>query len=377
MKKIGIGLGLVLLAAASLHVFSPRLGPTTAVVPLPDDPWSLAPSRLWQVNTGTAFLAGPVCDGPRVYAIDRKGRLFAREAATGRELWQEDTKTRSTATPLLLELDGVPHLFFGNDRGIFRCLDGKTGRERWAFRGTERIAGAAAARTTSESTRVFFGDYGGRLRCLEARRGTLVWEAGIDEDINGSPAVAGQRIVFGGCDGVLRALDVDTGREIMALPLGSHIPSTPVVEGPQAWVALYGNGIVSVDLSAARPLWRYTGEKVGAFYTRPALGEGLLAAADEDGRIHLLGKEDGRLLALHRISAAVHADPLIHGDRVFVADRDGFLHAFATTPGGTNWSLRLGAPIDAPPALRGDRLFVADRQGLLSAYTPSSSKGKP
>jgi outer membrane protein assembly factor BamB len=75
-------------------------------------------TTVW-ANKGVEFgYSSPVLDGSRIYIIDNSGRLFAYNAADGKELWEHQLD-RSQRAPLVLA-DGK--LYVGTENGSFYIL---------------------------------------------------------------------------------------------------------------------------------------------------------------------------------------------------------------------------------------------------------------
>ena len=142
---------------------------------------------------------------------------------------------------------------------------------------TARVTDDHAFHPVVASPYVYFGSSADdHLHCLDLNSGTLRWRYGTDAPIRYAPMVSGDRIVFGGDDGVLYCLNRMTGEEVWHRRLsdrdwripgnGRLISSWPirtgcVVVGDQVYVTagLYpqqGAWAFSLEMATGNVLWR-------------------------------------------------------------------------------------------------------------------------
>lgn len=164
--------------------------------------------------------------------------------------------------------------------------------------------------------------------------------------------------------------------------------------GAPVWAGLVhdeGTGLLFVATDAGRVLalagdsgetaWRF--EAGAGVRARPGIAGDHLYIHADDGRLHKLGKPDGRVVWTvrlhepatgrlpptdpesrwdHYASSAVEA-----GDRVFVGGRDGRLHALAADSGRQLWTADAGDLITATPAVWRESVIFAGFDGQVRA----------
>ena len=110
----------------------------------PTDLEDLTPSasvqELWSRSFGKGeerlgLRRAPAFDSGQLYVGDSEGRVWALEAATGRELWRADTGAALSSSPGVAE--GL--VVVGGIDGEVIALDAGTGAERWRARASSEI----------------------------------------------------------------------------------------------------------------------------------------------------------------------------------------------------------------------------------------------
>ena len=205
---------------------------------------------LWTYDTGKAVVSSPVVVDGRVYVGSDDKHLHAIDFESGAPVWKFATEDIIEAPPLVRE--GV--VYCGSADMRVYAVAAATGEERWRFEGGDQFLGGANWLPATEElgARIVVGCYDNKLYCLDAASGAKVWEYQTENYVNGTPAVAGQQVVFGGCDAVLHVVDGVTGLASAEIALGEacHVAgSTAVVDG-RAYLGHYGNAFVCVDLAS-------------------------------------------------------------------------------------------------------------------------------
>ena len=90
-----------------------------------------------------------------------------------------------------------------------------------------------------------------RVLTRDPASGEKLWEYETANYLNATPAVIGDRIVFGGCDAVLHVVSGTTGKAVATVPLGDecHVASAPALDGER-----YGDAVVLARAAALRGL---------------------------------------------------------------------------------------------------------------------------
>lgn len=320
----------------------------------------------------------PYVDKGRVYAASRNGEVRALDAESGRPLWSRDTE---------LEISGGPGageglVLVGTSNGEVLALDENDGSEKWR------------ARVSSEILSVPKASYGvvvvhtidGKLFGLDAASGKQKWL--YDRTIpvltlhgSSSPVIADRRVICGFASGKLAMLDLGTGDLLwevsVSAPSGRSelermvdIDGDPLVLDDVVYVVTYQGEMAAVSLETGIVLWRrqlssYAGMGADYLYlyvsddtdhvlavdpgngaalwknkklqyrklTAPVLLGGYVVVADFEGYLHLLSREDGKLLGRLRVAkSAITTPPIVVADVAYIYAEGGEMVAVTVSP---------------------------------------------
>ena len=211
-------------------------------------PWPVnGPKRLWKVNTPGGFSSFAVAEG-KVFTIVARNIAgtpvavcVALDAGTGAELWAAPT--------------GVAMFPRGGDKGA----EGNNGGD--GPRSTPTVSG----------NRVYVYSADMVLHCLDSATGTPVWKKEIAREFSGhnigwksamSPVIDGALIYIagGGPGESMLAFNKDTGAVAWKTGNETMTHATPVVAtilGVRQAVYLMQSGLVSVEASSGKALWKF------------------------------------------------------------------------------------------------------------------------
>ena len=86
---------------------------------------------------------------------------------------------------------------------------------------------------------------------------SLLWTFNSKDEVRGSLAIVGDRVLFGSVDGHLYCVDKNTGKKIWAFKTEAEVESTPLVLGD---VVYFGGGdgfFYAVHLENGTEKWKY------------------------------------------------------------------------------------------------------------------------
>jgi outer membrane protein assembly factor BamB len=185
------------------------------------------------------------------------------------------------------------------------ALDEKDGRELWAAtlgpaRGGGGYPGPRCTPTVDQD-RLYALGCGGTLVCLAVADGAPLWKRELRKDFDGhvggweyseSPLVDQDRLIVtpGGRAATLAALNKKTGETIWqaSVPDGDHAEYSSViaaeVEGTRQYIQFLSQGVVGVNASDGKFLWRYSRPaNRTANCSTPVFSEGYVFAASGYG----------------------------------------------------------------------------------------------
>jgi outer membrane protein assembly factor BamB len=66
---------------------------------------------------------------------------------------------------------------------------------------------------------------------VDRKTGRKIWAFPTRDDIDGSPVIAGEKVVVGSLDGRLYIVDLNDGKELWSYEIGAPLFSSPAVDG--------------------------------------------------------------------------------------------------------------------------------------------------
>ncbi len=321
---------------------------------------------LWSFETGGAITSSPAIAGGRAYFGSDDGKLYAVRLSDGAQVWSFETGDMIEAPPLVH--DGV--VYVGSSDFFLYALDAETGALVWKSETGDKILGGAnAVRGPGGESRVVVGSYDNQLYCFDAKTGERVWTYATDNYVNGTPAVLGDRIVFGGCDAALHVVSAATGEGLAKIELGPecHVAGSVALADGRVYFGHYGNEFACWDLASGAKVWGY-GDGRQAFFSSPAIGADRVIFGGRDKKLHCVKKSDGTPLWTFPTRRKVDGSPVLVGDRVVFGSGDGRLYVLAAEDGEELWSYDLGKSIFSSPAVCDGTIAVGCADGRLYAF---------
>lgn len=284
-------------------------------------------SLAWEFRGDGAFAAQALVAGGVVYAGSNDGRLYALDAATGKERWRYESREQLGTRPALA--GGLVLVASLQDNVI--AVDAATGAWRWHHR-------------------------------REAREGFTIHGA-ADVVTAGGLAYAAYS------DGTVSALDVATGTvrwERQAAPSGDYqdVDALVLHEGT-LFAAAYSGAVVALDPATGLPRWQFTAPDLARLATAP----GLLVAVSAE-KIYGLSPVDGRVLWTTPLGGTPSGEPRVLGRWLMVPAGAGGLEFLELASGRLARVLDPGSGVSATPALGAGVVYVLSNAGRLLALEP-------
>jgi len=225
------------------------------------------------------------------------------------------------------------------------------------------------------STRIVVGSYDNSLYCVDAGTGKKIWAYETDNYVNGTPAILGDEIVFGGCDTVLHVVSVKTGKALQKIELGpdSHVAGSVGLADRKVYLGHYGNEFVCVDLSTGKHEWRYPSPQ-HAFFSSPAITKDRVVFGGRDKKLHCVERRTGKPIWTFKTKRKVDGSPVICGDKVVFGSGDGRVYIVSLETGKQVWEYEVGRAIYSSPAVSGGMIVIGSNDKFLYAFKPVTAK---
>ena len=343
-----------------------------------DDPVPL--QELWSTSVGVGHDKQyvnlvPAADGGQVYVADRKGRVAAFDAGTGKQIWSVKTGAAVSAGPgagegLVLvgtsdaevlalnaadgslawkvavssEVLAVPQL--GLDKVIVQTADGnvaaldaENGSQLWIF---DRSIPVLTLRGTStpavQHGVVIAGFANGKLVALSEDQGFVAWETNVAipqgrseleriVDIDGDPVIVGTAVYVTTFQGSVAVIDIQSGDLGWKRDMSSHTGLG--VDFSQVYVTDDKSYVWALARSTGASEWKLE-QLENRQLTAPVPFNDYVAVGDLEGYLHLLSRYDGRVAARVRVDRkGIRARPLVQRDVLYVYGNGGKLAAYS------------------------------------------------
>jgi outer membrane protein assembly factor BamB len=339
--------------------------------------------ELWSTSVGVGHDKQFVSLVPNVYeeqvfVADRKGRVLALDAETGKKNWQVKTEAAISGGPgvgsgvvlvgtsdaevlALASDDGsllwkvevssevlsVPQVDF--DKVIVQTADGNitalgldSGEQLWIHDRSVPVLTLRGSSTPAvEGGLVVAGFANGKLVGLSAEKGFPVWEVSIAipqgrseidrlVDIDGDPIIVGGVVYVTTYQGRIAVIEAQTGNQGWQRDMSSHVGLG--VDFSQVYVTDDESNVWALSRSTGASEWRQD-ELLNRKLTAPEPVDDYVAVGDFEGYVHLLSRYDGRIVARARVdSKGIQEKPLASDGILYVYGNSGKLSAF-TLPG--------------------------------------------
>ncbi|POP51802.1 outer membrane protein assembly factor BamB [Zhongshania marina] len=318
----------------------------------------------------------PVIDGDEIFIASSNGKVAALKKSNGKKVWKESYDLRISGG---VGVSGTL-LFLGTSDGEIVAIDRLSGDIVWKTLVSSEVLSAPQ----SNGSVVVAQTYSGDVQGFNFEDGKLLWSYSSQVPrltLRGTstPKVVGGIVMIGFANGRVMAFDIDNGTQLweqrISVPQGStEIERLVDVDGRllvmedgQTVVATgYQGQVMAIDVRSGRPLWvKETSSYVGAAdnfgnvyvvaadgsvnaiadngqgalwtqtvlarreLTEPAVFDGAIVVGDFEGYLHVLAKDDGRLLARTRAdSEGLRAPMIADGKLLYVYGNSGELIAY-------------------------------------------------
>ena len=224
--------------------------------------------------------------------------MIAYDRGSGREEWRID---------LVNGVEGGAQvvgdkLFFGSSNGQFYCVTASTGKVLWTF----PVRAETLAAPTIENGVAYFMSGTDVVYALDAETGKQLWlynrQLTGNLSIRGTtrPVVAGDALLVGFSDGFLVSIRKRDGAMNWEKKLGrtnrfKDVDATPVIDGPDAYVASFDSALYSVKIETGDINWSLDdGAYVPVTLGRDRWSD-FLYYSTANGRIHIVDKRNGKI----------------------------------------------------------------------------------
>lgn len=330
------------------------------------------PEPAWTTNVGGAVLSHLVRDGDSLYVTTMGGNLVAIDPASGHARWTFSTKDSIFGTPELR--DGTAYI--GSADHFIYAVDTASGHAKWKFEAKAGVlAGPAAAKGVVAIASTDKNIYG-----LDAGTGAVKWTVPVGGMYQSKAATDGARFYLGGWDNTIRAIDAATGQQVWNVKVGRTnkgviaFPYSPAISSPavgdgKVFITSNDGVLHALDANDGRVLWEVDQHNLG--YSSPLYHDGLVyCAISNKGNVFAADANTGEIRWQTQTGSDIYDSSFTFSSgRVFIGNVDGTFSSLDARTGKIAWQYQLGpGHVLASPAADDSRVFIANMAGNVFAF---------
>ena len=335
--------------------------------------------KLWSSSVGVGddrqFInLVPAVDDSQVFVANRKGRVAAFDAETGKENWSVKTEVAISAGPGAGE--GI--VLVGTSDAEVLALSAVDGTLLWKTEVSSEVLSVPQI----DLDKVIVQTVDGNVAGLDAADGHEIWVHDRSIPVltlrgTSTPAVQHGLVVVGYANGKLAALSAEKGFDVwetsITIPQGSSeidrmvdIDGDPIIVGGAVYVTTYQGRIAVVDIQNGNPGWtRDMSSNVGL-----GVDFSQVYVTDDQSHVWALARSTGasewKVETLYNRGLTA---PEPFGDYVAVGDVEGYVHLLSRYDGHIAARVKVdGKGIRARLLARNDVLYVYGNSGKLAAF---------
>ncbi len=276
----------------------------------------------WRKKVEKSLVAGVgVGDGIAVVA-NSEGTISALDLDSGEPRWQFVQKSGVSAVPTI----AAGLVLIRTIDGGLTALKSSTGQKRWHFnKPTSSLSIGNDAPLLIAGEGVLSGYSTGQLLAANISTGQVFWEKRLFRpkgqnvisrliDIDARPALSGASVLVSAYQGGTAALELRTGSEIWRSEHATR--KTMFLTSDAVFLTENDGTITRLNLSDGTALWsqpRLRGHGV----SNPVLWNGVVMAADIDGKLYALNSDSGELESNLAISKHPVNSLIVRDDNLF------------------------------------------------------------
>jgi outer membrane protein assembly factor BamB len=292
--------------------------------------------KLWSTRVGVGYdeqfiKLVPAVEGPYVLVADRKGRVTALSAESGKQLWQTKTKKLISAGPGA----GDELVLVGTSDAEIIALSLLDGSVVWEVRVTSEVGTSTPA---VEHGIVLAGFASGKLAAISTEKGFVAWETSVGipkgrselermVDVDADPVIVGTAVYIASFQGRVAVIDIQNGNLGWTRDMSSFAGLG--VDFAQVYVTDEESNVWALTRDSGDSVWKQD-KLYNRAVTAPEPYSNYVAVGDFEGYLHLLSRYDGHLAARVRVDKdGISARPISVNDVLYIYGNGGTIAAYA------------------------------------------------
>jgi outer membrane protein assembly factor BamB len=239
----------------------------------------------WRTATGGWVMGRPTIDGNALYALADDGFLYKLNKQTGRVIWRFDTHGGAVGRSMPNPPDSLAYdyltsaatvaggtVYIGSADKRLYAVDAASGRERWRFETGDIVRSTPAV----DRGIVYFGSRDHNVYAVDARTGALRWKHDTEREVVSSPLIANGMVYIGSRNSNLFAFDAATGAvRWKSFYWSSWVESSARLADGVLYIGSSDyQQALAIDAATGRKLWTFGTD--GSAWSTPAVTEHLV-----------------------------------------------------------------------------------------------------
>lgn len=282
----------------------------------------------WQKNLKGITAAGPTYKYGKVLIACDDGTLYLLNAKDGKKIW--DVNLGSEILSLAKMDDSAVYLQSLN--GAFTALDIKNGRQLWrvSLNSPDLVLRKSSSPEIVDD-KLVVGFASGKIAVISKADGSMDWAEDVAKakgrsdlqrmiDISADPIVEDGVIYAVSYQGNLSAMSFDTGQMLWQIPMSSH--AGMVKSKDKLFVSTTSGAITAIDKITGEVAWSQE-ELAGRDLSKPSIIKNMLLVGDEDGMMHVLDLDSGKILSRFKVSgSSIEAPAIVENNIAYILSKD-------------------------------------------------------
>lgn len=268
------------------------------------------------------------------------------DSEDGDALWNYDKDNTQyiAGSPVVLE-DKI--IFWGNNNTLY-AINRNSGEFIWSYSTGPKDGNPSTP--VVDGNVVYAGDVSGYAFALNLENGSEIWKVQFPKggpipmnDIRAQPVLADGLILFASYNCHLYGLDPLDGSIELDFPLNDQLPyAGPAYDGmhiyqPTAYYPPYGTSytqpykVIAFNKVGSK-VWEFSGTDEEAFFSTPAVANGIVWVASDAGRLYMLDSVTGSKVGqgAYDFGNPITSGVSIQNGRLYLIDSSGKVHCMGS-----------------------------------------------
>ena len=302
-----------------------------------------------------------------------EGNLFGLSTRSGDVIWSKEFPTEFEAFGSIAELANGDEIALLSSRdGVFYAVSTELGKVVWSV----NLGAESRAEPIVVPEGILVATAQSELVLLGLNDGKRIWNKRRTQPSSmtvlghSRPLVNEQTVYMGFADGYVAAYNLETGKELWAMPAGLgqgrflDVDTDPVMVDGKLVIASYASGVVALEPASGKPLWQ---QKASGINRLTSDGKRLFAASG-DGLVWRLNPANGNVLYRVRIESGPVSRMTLRGNLLVFAGGPNGLVVLDATDGKPLQATAIRGGANSEPSWSDLGIFVLGNRGDLYAF---------